>query len=79
MTTADILKEIDSLPMEQQKEVSDFIAFLKSRYTVPMTVRKNRRIRLADEQFIGMWQGREDMRDSTGWVRNLRSREWENS
>ncbi|MGE0086048.1 MAG: DUF2281 domain-containing protein [Desulfococcaceae bacterium] len=78
MATADILKEIDSLPMELQKEVSDFIAFLKARYTAPMTVRKNRRIRLADEPFIGMWQGREDMRDSTVWVRNLRSLEWEN-
>jgi hypothetical protein len=80
MTTTDILKEIDSLPTEAQKQVFDFIAFLKTRYSVPMTISKSKRkrIRLADEPFIGMWQGREDMRDSTTWVRNLRSCEWKN-
>ncbi|OQX03974.1 MAG: hypothetical protein BWK80_54580 [Desulfobacteraceae bacterium IS3] len=76
MIPIDILKEIDSLPKEAQKEVSDFIAFLKTRYPVSRNIRKSKRIRLADEPFIGMWQGREDMRDSTAWVRRLRSREW---
>ncbi|QTA83242.1 Uncharacterized protein dnl_56370 [Desulfonema limicola] len=79
MEHTDILKEIDSLPMESQRQVYDFIAFLKTRYNAPVTVRKNKRIRLADEPFIGMWQGREDMQDSSVWVRNLRSREWRNS
>ena len=78
MTTTDILKEIDSLPKEAQKQVFDFIAFLKTRYPVPINISKRKRIRIGDEPFIGMWQGREDMRDSTAWVRNLRSREWEN-
>jgi len=77
MASVDILKEIDSLPAEAQKQVYDFIAFLKTRYSVPVNIRKNRRAKLEDEKFIGMWQGREDMRDSTAWVRNLRSREWE--
>ncbi len=79
MATTDILNEINSLPIEAQKQVSDFIAFLKTRYSVPMNIRKTKRIRLADEPFIGMWQGREEMSDSTAWVRNLRSSEWKNS
>ncbi len=76
MAATNIINEINSLPMEAQKQVSDFIAFLKTRYSAPINTGKSRRIRLADEPFIGMWQGREDMRDSTAWVRNLRSSEW---
>jgi hypothetical protein len=33
-------------------------------------------MKLADEPFIGMWQDREDIRDSTRWLRDLRKREW---
>ena len=78
METSNILiKEMDSLPIEAQKQVIDFIAFLKTRYsTVPVSP-KAKRIRLSDEPFIGIWQGREDMRDSTAWVRSLRHREWD--
>lgn len=78
MAATDILNEIKSLPMEAQKQVSDFIAFMKTRYSVPMNTGKSRCIRLSDEPFIGMWEGREDIRDSTAWVRNLRRSEWEN-
>ena len=31
---------------------------------------------LADEPFVGMWADRDDMQDSSRWVRDLRSREW---
>jgi hypothetical protein len=77
METTNILKEIASLPTEAQKQIIDFIAFLKTRYPAPQIVKKMKQIKLADEPFIGMWRGREDMRDSTAWVRNLRRREWE--
>ena len=77
METSNILKEIASLPIEAQKQVIDFIAFLKTRYPTVQVVPKTKRIRLSDEPFIGMWRGREDMRDSTAWVRSLRRREWE--
>ena len=78
MGTSNILiKEMASLPIEAQKQVIDFIAFLKTRYsTVPVSP-KTKRTRLSDEPFIGIWQGREDMRDSTAWVRSLRHREWD--
>ena len=33
-------------------------------------------VELQNEPFVGMWQDREDMQDSTEWVKNLRSREW---
>ena len=77
MKTSNILKEMDSLPTEAQKQVIDFIAFLKTRYPTVHVVPKTKRVRLSDEPFIGMWQGREEMQDSTAWVRSLRHREWE--
>jgi hypothetical protein len=77
MGTVNIVREIASLPPEAQKQVLDFVAFLKARYPTTQPVRKTRRTRLADEPFIGMWRNREDMQDSTAWVRSLRRHEWE--
>ena len=77
METANIAREISSLPPEAQKEVLDFMAFLKTRYPPTPAPKKVRRTKLASEPFIGMWRTRQDMRDSTAWVRNLRQREWE--
>jgi hypothetical protein len=77
MKTSNILQEMTSLPIEAQKQVMDFIAFLKTRYPTVPVAPKTKRVRLSDEPFIGMWQGREEMQDSTAWVRNLRRHEWE--
>ena len=75
MATPKILQDIENLPPEAQKQVADFVAFLKERY--PLTPhRKGRRVSLAKEPFIGMWKGRTDMRDSVEWVRQLRQKQW---
>jgi hypothetical protein len=34
------------------------------------------RSNLKDEPFVGMWKDREDMEDSTQWVRQVRQQEW---
>jgi hypothetical protein len=75
MATPKILKDIEALPPEAQKQVSDFVAFLKTRYSLSSS-KRSRRVKLAKEPFIGMWIGREDMRDSTQWVRQLRRSQW---
>jgi len=77
METVNIVREIAALPPEAQKQIIDFVAFLKARYPTTQPVRKSRRTRLANEPFIGMWQNREDMQDSTAWVQSLRRHEWE--
>jgi len=74
MEAANIAREIESLPPEAQKQVVDFVAFLKARYPIRPRARKTRQVSLADEPFIGMWRDREDMRDSTAWVHGLRRR-----
>ena len=78
MTLFEIAQEIDSLPPEAQKQVEDFIAFLKTRYQ-PVAKKGAKKGRLEDEPFVGMWKDREDMRDSVKWVRELRQREWTRS
>ncbi len=71
-----IAEEIKSLPVEAQREVIDFVAFLKTRYPAWRTIRKDRQTKLTNEPFIGMWRGREDMRDSVAWVKSLRQRDY---
>ncbi len=77
MEATNLIRDIGSLPPEAQKQVSDFVAFLKTRYPPQQRARKAKRTKLADEPFIGMWRDRDDMRDSTAWVRRLRVSEWE--
>ena len=68
-------RDFEALPPELQQLVVDFISVLRNRYA-PTRI-KAKRVPLAKEPFIGMWRDREDMADSTAWVRNLRRTEWE--
>jgi hypothetical protein len=70
-------RELKALPPEAQREVMDFIAFLRRRYHPSSVTHKSRNIKLAAEPFLGMWHNRQDMADSNRWVRNTREREWE--
>lgn len=67
-----ILEKVRSLPPEKQLEVFDFAESLvhEAQTTTNAT--------LSDWQnspSIGMWQDREDMSDSTSWVRQLRQQD----
>jgi len=76
MELSNIAREIASLPPDAQKQMVDFLAFLKTRYHSTSVAKKPKRLKMADEPFIGMWRKRKDMRDSTAWVRTLRQQEW---
>lgn len=77
MEKINIAREFALLPPEAQKQLVDFMAFLKMRYPISSAVKKVSSMKLIEEPFVGMWRGREDMVDSTKWVRELRQREWE--
>jgi hypothetical protein len=53
------------------------LAFLKARYPGSRRSKKPGQTKLADEPFVGMWRDRQDMRDSSAWVQDIREREWE--
>ena len=79
MEQNNVIREFDALPPEAQRQVLDFIAFLQTRYQPATGKRAKTKASIADEKFVGMWRNRAEMRDSSGWVRDLRSTEWGNS
>ena len=71
----DLCGEIWSLPVEAQRQVAEFVAFLRLRHSSSRTSRAPK-VPLGDEPFIGMWRDRQDLQDSTEWVRRTRRKEW---
>ena len=71
-----ILNDLANLPPEAQRQVFDFIDFLLTRYKKSPIRRKSVSIKLADESFIGIWQDRDNMKNSKKWLRNVRKSEW---
>ena len=78
MDTEKIIRDLSALPLAQQREIANFIVFLKKRYKKSAGSRTQRAgtQKLSNESFIGMWQSRKDMQDSASWVRNIRLSEW---
>lgn len=64
----DILKVLEELPDEALEAV---IARAEE-----LLHARTKKTPLAKAHAIGMWQDREDMQDSTAWVREVRRREW---
>ena len=71
-----IFNEFSNLPPAAQRQVSDFIAFLRKRYKPSQREKQSKNINLIDEPFIGIWKDREDMKNSSTWIRNVRESEW---
>ncbi|MCC6134863.1 MAG: hypothetical protein LM550_11115 [Candidatus Contendobacter sp.] len=76
MTYQKLLDEYIALPLDAQRQVADFISFLQQRYVTSQPAHKNRQADLTKEPFIGMWRNRQDLLDSSDWVRKTRKSEW---
>lgn len=76
MTPQKLFDEYAALPVDAQRQVADFIAFLQHRYTIGQTIKKTRQTELKRQPFIGMWHNRQDLSDSSSWVRKTRESEW---
>lgn len=68
--------EFDALPIDAQYVVFEFIEFLRTRYQPERIEKAVQSSPLLDEPFIGMWNSRTDMQDSSAYKRNLRQQEW---
>ncbi len=75
MEAEKINADIADLPPQAQRQVADFIAFLRTRYQTPNS-QPSRQISLGNEPFIGMWKDRQEMQDSSAWIRDTRKSEW---
>ncbi len=76
MENSAIAREIASLPLDAQRQVIEFVAFLRTRHPTVQPIKKKKSLKLTNEPFIGMWRDRKDLKDSSAWVRELRQSEW---
>ena len=71
-----VWKNFIDLPPEAQRQVVDFIVFLRTRYSPSRPRRGAKPTKLVNESFVGIWRSRKDFQDSTAWVRHVRQSEW---
>ncbi len=69
-------REFSELPPNDQKRVIELIARLRARCRQSRPAKQTEPTDLAKEPFVGMWQDRDDLRDSSAWVRRVRENEW---
>ena len=75
-TKYSIVEELAALPDEARREAMDFIVFLRQQHCGSISHRPVAKASLGGDPFVGMWANRDDMKDSAGWVRETRARDW---
>lgn len=77
MSEKELIKQIRKLPSEAQREAADFVEFLTKKY-----IRKSEEAdapgkkSILENSFRGIWRDRDDLQDSSKWVRELRKSRW---
>lgn len=71
-----VWREFMALSEEDQRRVAIFIASLRAESQPTLSNGLEKQTDLTDEPFVGMWREREDMQDSSVWLRGVREREW---
>ena len=78
MSEKELIKQLKRLPSEAQQEAADFVDFLYKKYKGQGEKRSESKKSILESSFRGIWKNREDMQDSTQWVRNIRKSRWAN-
>lgn len=78
MSDLSVSNKINKLPPEAKKQARDFVDYLYERY-VEDEDSKSTEDSISESPFFGMWKYREDMQDSTAWVRKVRKSQWSDS
>jgi len=77
MSEKELIKQIKKLPAEAQQEAADFVEFLTQKYIQkPAETDTPKKKSILENSFRGVWKDREDLQDSTKWVRVLRKSRW---
>lgn len=79
MSDKELIKQIEKLPSEARQEAADFVEFLSKKYIQQSKGSDSpQKKSILNSSFRGMWKDREDLQDSTKWVRELRKSRWAN-
>lgn len=78
MSESIISKKIEQLSPGAKKQAQDFVDFLYQHYVGGKKKDKDEPSSISDSSFFGIWKNREEMKDSTQWVRDLRKSQWAN-
>jgi len=79
MSEKELIKQIRKLPFEAQQEAADFVEFLSKKYIQnPEETDTSKKKSILQNSFRGFWKDRDDLQDSTKWVRELRKSRWAN-
>lgn len=79
MSEKELIKQIRKLPTEAQQEAADFVEFLSKKYIQkPEETDFTKKKSIVENSFRGVWKDRDDLQDSTKWVRELRKSRWAN-
>ena len=77
MSEKELIKRIKKLPSEAQQEAAEFVDYLSQKYIQqPIDSSSSKKKSILESSFRGMWKDREEMQDSTKWVRELRKSRW---
>jgi len=76
MSELTVSKKINKLPPEAKRQAQDFIDFLYQRYSSEDSSNNPQGKKISENAFFGMWKDREDMNDSSEWVKNVRESQW---
>lgn len=76
MNSESLIEKIESLSKNDKRKVFDFIEFLNSRKKRAKISQQKKITELENEQFVGIWENRTDMQDSTRWVKKIRQTDW---
>lgn len=79
MSEKELIKQIRKLPSEAQQEAADFVELLSKKYLQKSKKAESvKKKSILENSFRGIWKDREDLQDSTEWVRKLRKSRWAN-
>lgn len=70
-----VTKKIEKLPPEAKKQAQDFVDFLYEQYVVGKT-KTTEADSISESDFFGIWKNRDEMKDSTSWVKKVRKSQW---
>lgn len=77
MSEKELIKQIRRLPTEAQQEAADFVEFLTKKYiNKPLETDFTKKKSIVESSFRGVWKYRDDLQDSTKWVREVRKSRW---